>query len=128
MSGHSNKHAVQGILLGLLLACFIPQGHAQAQGTQQRYATPAVLGIVNLVKPVAPRDAQGKAMYGVVTLGFLVGESGQVLDTELLKSSGAPEVDRAALDAIRQSRFVPPKRDGRTVQAWSRMQSIVGGE
>jgi len=47
---------------------------------------------------------------GVVTLLVLVGVDGLPQKVELKTSSGYERLDRAALDAVRQYRFVPGRR------------------
>ena len=61
---------------------------------------------------------------GTVTLWVLVDASGQVEDVRALRSSGQPELDRAAMDAIRRSRYSPARRAGAAVPSWTQQQIV----
>ncbi|HWU25052.1 MAG TPA: energy transducer TonB [Rhizomicrobium sp.] len=64
-----------------------------------------------------PRVAILKREEGVVYLQVLVLESGEVGDVSVLKSSGSPELDAAALLAVEDWRYLPAVRKGRPVRA-----------
>ena len=59
---------------------------------------------------------------GFVRLKFLVDESGRVIDPKV-DSSTDPALETAALNAIRQWRFEPGRRDGKAVP-WHVSQQI----
>lgn len=65
--------------------------------------------------PEAARQAGGE---GTVLVKAYVQADGTIGAAQVHQSSGDPELDRAALDAIREWRFVPAARDGRVVAAW----------
>lgn len=75
-------------------------------------------------KPVYPRAAQLKQAEGTVTLGFLIGVNGKVLDAKVKKSSGNADLDDAALISLSKCRFAPAVIDGKTVEAWSYIQYV----
>jgi periplasmic protein TonB len=74
------------------------------------------------VDPVYPpgsrRDGeQGTGMYRV-----LVDEKGKPKDVQVLKSSGFPRLDEAAMAAIRKWAFKPAVQNSQPVQSWTRVQ------
>ena len=62
------------------------------------------------VKPVYPPIAQESRVQGVVIVEALIGADGAVLEARLLRS--IPLLDQAALDAVREWRFMPTTVDG----------------
>jgi protein TonB len=58
------------------------------------------------------------APEGRVRLRLLVRADGTVGSVEVLVSSGFPELDRAAQDALRRWRFEPATRDGVPIDAY----------
>ena len=65
--------------------------------------------------PVAARRA---GEQGTVTLKVRVGSSGLPLRVEVEKTSGAVRLDNAALDAVKQWRFVPARRGSTAIESW----------
>ena len=65
------------------------------------------------VKPGYPQAALDARITGVVTIEATVGVDGTVTDAEVLK--GVPELDEAALGAVRQWRFEPSLLNGEPV-------------
>jgi protein TonB len=64
--------------------------------------------------PIYPSELHGKKLEGVVTLIFVVDESGRVTQPRVEKSTH-PAFDKPALDALRQWRFEPAVRGGQRV-------------
>ena len=62
------------------------------------------------VKPVYPPIAQASRIQGVVICEVLIDQNGDVVDARLLRS--IPLLDDAALDAVRQWRFMPTLLNG----------------
>jgi len=62
---------------------------------------------VSAVYPQAARDAK---IQGVVILEARVGADGRVIDVNVLSS--IPELDQAAIDAVKQWEYVPLLVDG----------------
>ncbi|MEO7495358.1 MAG: energy transducer TonB [Massilia sp.] len=118
-----------GTTLSLLLLAL--SGNALAQGPAPAAAT-AVSGVRSgaladfktCAKPVYPKDALRDRHVGTVTLGFLIGKNGMVLDTKIDKSSGHIELDEAARDAIMLCHFKPATKDGEAQEAWTKMQYV----
>ena len=55
-----------------------------------------------------PRTAMARKMEGVVQIRFLVAPDGTVLASEIVRSSGTPDLDGEALDLLRRASPVPP--------------------
>jgi TonB family protein len=62
------------------------------------------------VRPVYPELAQQARVQGVVIIEVVIGPDGNVQDAKILRS--IPLLDEAALDAVRQWRFVPTLLNG----------------
>ena len=109
-----------------------PSAVAQASA---RGATPAVIGVpppppypqqpirvggnirtpmkIRDVRPVYPPTAQAAGITGMVILEAIIGADGAVSDVKVVKS--IPELDAAAMDAVRQWRFEPTLLNGAPV-------------
>jgi len=57
---------------------------------------------------------------GVVTLIFVLDETGRVEDPRV-ENSSRPEFEKPALDAIRKWRFSPGQKDGQAVRTYIRV-------
>ena len=57
------------------------------------------------VQPIYPRDQVCLGIDGTVTLVVTVGADSQVLDVNVERSSRSRELDRAAIDAVRRTRW-----------------------
>lgn len=73
------------------------------------------LAYLNNPAPAYPVFAKRAREQGVVTLRVRVDASGNVESVELQHSSGSERLDRAALAAVRQWRFVPARQGDRPV-------------
>lgn len=71
-------------------------------------------------KPEWPRESLYKGESGRVTLSFLIGPDGKVLESKVLESSGFPMLDVAARDGLEKCQFTPtsPKPE------WTKMQYV----
>jgi TonB family protein len=67
------------------------------------------------VDPVYPEEARKKGIQGVVILEAKIDESGRVMDAMILRS--VPDLDQAAIDAIRQWVYEPMLINGKPVKA-----------
>jgi len=70
---------------------------------------PALIGYP---APEYPREARHKGWQGVVEALVTVDAAGRLLDLRLTGSSGHPELDAAALTALRGARYKPGSADG----------------
>ena len=68
--------------------------------------------ILKKVKPIYPARARREGWEGVVVLKFWVTPEGAVVNITVVRSSGYPELDRAAMSALRQWRFAPKQGAG----------------
>ena len=62
--------------------------------------------------PVYPKESRRHAEQGTVLVELHISERGDVTDARLLRSSGHPRLDRAALRALREWRYAPARRHG----------------
>ncbi|QYM78046.1 TonB family protein [Horticoccus luteus] len=67
------------------------------------------------VAPFYPRAALAAGVTGIVTVDFIVDESGRVLDAAIVLSS-EPLFEEPALEALRQWKFSPAERNGQPVR------------
>jgi TonB family protein len=70
--------------------------------------------VVHKVNPEYPDGERASRRQGVVVVQIAIDEQGEVSDARIVRSL-APAFDEAALDAVRQWRFDPPRRDGKPV-------------
>ena len=71
---------------------------------------------VNRVQPEYPASAYRDRVEGTVLVGILVDAAGRAGTVDLVRRSGNRELDRAAVDAVKQWTFEPAVRDGRRVE------------
>jgi TonB family protein len=70
------------------------------------------------VKPRYPDSARRQGVEGTVLLKARVTERGRVDEVEIETSAGHPELDQAAIEALRRWRFEPARRGREPVAAW----------
>lgn len=75
-------------------------------------------------KPEYPKESLRYEQTGRVTLEFLIGLDGKVVESKVLQSSGFPLLDLAAQDGLAKCRFTPPSSVGRTEPTRTRMQYV----
>lgn len=68
--------------------------------------------------PDYPLMSRRLGEQGVVVLRVLISTEGRAVEVRLLRSSGSDRLDRSAMDAIREWRFIPATRGGRPEPAW----------
>ncbi len=69
-------------------------------------------------KPVYPAEARKKGYQGEVILKAEILSNGRVGQVELKKSSGHEILDRSALAAVKQWKFIPAKEGGESIPVW----------
>ena len=79
--------------------------------------TPPQPRLIQLAEPVYPEVAFDAGVTGTVVVNVLVGETGEVLEVQILQSAHLL-LDDAALTAARQSLYAPALEDGKPVTAW----------
>jgi protein TonB len=65
--------------------------------------------------PEYPQSAMRNGDQGTVMVRVEVGTDGVPLSVDVAQRSGSRDLDRAAVDAVRQWRFQPAQRDGQPV-------------
>ena len=71
--------------------------------------------LIKMVKPVYPEEARKNGVQGVVILEAKIDESGRVIDALVLRS--IPQLDQAAIDAVKQWIYEPLVIDGKQRKA-----------
>ena len=84
--------------------------------------TAASVSAAQCEKPDYPNASRRMEEEGTVSLRFLVGVDGQVIQSEIEKSSGFKRLDEAARAGLSKCRFQPATVDGRPEQAWASMK------
>lgn len=72
---------------------------------------------VNKPPPAYPGSLLGKGIGGRVLVSCAVDEEGRITGTSIKQSSGHPDLDKAAINAVNKWRFKPAVRGGRKVRA-----------
>ena len=75
-------------------------------------------------KPEYPRESRKNQETGTVTVRFLIGVDGKVLDSQIESSSGHRRLDEAARRGLGLCRFKPGTIDGKAQQSWARIQYV----
>lgn len=75
---------------------------------------------VSQVSPVYPAALRKARIEGMVTLVFLLTETGTVEDPRV-ENSTHPEFEKPALDAVRRWKFRPGMREGQAVKTFMRL-------
>lgn len=75
---------------------------------------------VSQVAPTYPPELRKAKVEGVVTMIFVLDETGRVEDPRV-ETSTRPEFEKPALEAIRKWRFSPGKKDGQPVRTYIRI-------
>jgi protein TonB len=86
--------------------------------------TAAVADMNTCVKPEYPRSSARNEETGVSTISFLIGVDGRVVNSQITKSSGFRDLDRAAQTALSKCRFKPATVDGKPEQASVSVQYV----
>ena len=69
-------------------------------------------------QPAYPEAARLAENEEIVMIEALVDIDGKIADARILKSSGNPALDQAALQSARQARFTPAKQRDMLVRVW----------
>lgn len=85
---------------------------------------PAVVDANACQKPEYPRASLRAEEQGTVTLSFLIGTDGRVVDSKVEQSSGFPALDKAARNGLSLCKFKPGTTDGKPEQSWMKMQYV----
>jgi periplasmic protein TonB len=84
--------------------------------------------------PVLEKSTCGKFDYpkaalineetGVVLMSLLVAADGTVTDSKLEKSSGSKTLDKAAVKIYSTCKYSPATKDGKSEQAWTKIEHV----
>lgn len=74
--------------------------------------------------PPYPASARRRGIEGAVFIDARIGAGGEARELKLATSSGDTALDLAAIDAVRDWRFVPARRGEHAVEAWVRIPLI----
>ncbi len=84
--------------------------------------TAAVISASSCEKPEYPSASKRLEEEGTVTLKFLVGADGKVIESAVEKSSGFRRLDEAARAGLSKCQFKPGPVDGKPQQTWASMK------
>lgn len=68
-----------------------------------------------------PKASLMNEEQGTVTMSFLVGPDGSVVESKLEKTSGFKNLDKAAMKSIAACKFKPGTKDGAPAQTWAKV-------
>ena len=102
----------------------IPPPAAPVVAPVEHAHIPAVVDSRNCEKPEYPRSSLRNEEEGTVTLAFLIGVDGNVVDSKVEKSSGFKDLDNAARRGLSLCKFKPATTDGKPEQSWKQMQYV----
>ena len=68
-----------------------------------------------------PRLSKRLGETGVVMLRVFIDEAGRVRDAEVIRTSGHPRLDDAAMAAVQKARFKPPSENGQAVSGYAQV-------
>ena len=84
-----------------------------------------MLDLSTCTKPVYPIASIRAEEAGTVALRFQIASGGQVVSAVLQRSSGFPNLDKAALSSLSKCHFNPAvDEDGRVVTAWAHVDYV----
>ena len=92
-------------------------GVSSGAGTTDYVGPSASADYLKNPHPKYPKISLRRKEAGTVLLALTVTAEGRAKDVRVLKTSGYPRLDKAALDAVKDWRFIPAKRLGRPVDA-----------
>lgn len=107
----------------------VPHGRISPDGGDKPAVAPkapvlvaAVVDAANCTRPDYPPASLRNGESGTVTVAFLIGTDGKVVESRIEKSSGFRALDKAAQQGLGLCRFKPGTADGVPQQSWTRMQ------
>ena len=95
-----------------------PRRQAASEITAATTVHHVAQGLGDNRKPAYPAMSRRLGEEGTVLLKILVTTEGKVGQVDLLKSSGYPLLDEAAMQGVRQWQFRPATRNGQPVAEW----------
>lgn len=96
------------------------KGNSDSQTASDQIPRPAASGyLIRRVVPNYPEQAKQQHIQGPVVLNTMVGRDGSVQDVKVI--SGDPELVQAAVEAVKQWHFQPPRVQGSPVEFETRI-------
>ena len=89
----------------------------------QRVA-PVIDAAKNCRKPEYPAASKRLEEEGLVTMRFMIDESGRVIESRVETSSGYARLDEAARAALSQCQFKPGTADGKPERSWASLKYV----
>jgi periplasmic protein TonB len=83
---------------------------------------PVINAAASCPKPEYPSSSRRNEEEGTVQLRFLIGTEGQVMESQVEKSSGFTRLDEAARIALSRCQFKPGTLNGKAEQSWASMK------
>ncbi len=83
---------------------------------------PIINAAASCQKPEYPSASRRNEEEGTVQLRFLIGPEGNVLESQVEKSSGFTRLDEAARSALSRCQFKPGTINGKPEQSWASMK------
>jgi protein TonB len=71
-----------------------------------------------------PMESLRNEDQGTVRAAYLVDVDGTILESKIVKSSGYPALDKAALTGMTKCGFRPGRSNGQPVKAWAEMTYV----
>lgn len=102
----------------------VPVHVQQAMPVTEAVTVPAKLDFTSCAKPQWPKMSLRNEETGTVTMALLIDTDGTVKETQLKRSSGFPDLDNAALDALARCKFEPGTRSGQPYASWATLQYV----
>jgi TonB family protein len=79
---------------------------------------PLTLNVIHYVAPIYPSKAAFAREHGRIAMALQVNAEGNVDAVKILRSTGSSLLDKAAVSAVRQWKFVPDKSGARGDRVW----------
>ena len=73
------------------------------------------------MEPVYPGNTPNAAHYGTVVLNVLLEADGQIHNMKVTSSLG-PDIDEAAIQAVKRWEFTPAMKNGQAVDYWQTIE------
>jgi protein TonB len=74
--------------------------------------------------PKYPKASLINEETGTVTMAFLIGADGKVVESKVDTSSGSKSLDKAAISAFSLCKFKPGTKDGKVEQMWVKVDFV----
>jgi len=112
--------------LPLALACLfnLPAFADNAAAKNNAQLNELVARLKTCAKPEWPAESLRREEQGAVTLSYLIGMDGRVIESKVEKSSGYPLLDLAAQDGLAKCLFASPETIGRNEPTWTKMMYV----